>query len=120
MCVFKVLPMSMHRAPSFPLPVEERGRPGEPRSEKFARPAQTFADSSKEGDFSGCSRAARSSGSRFHPHRTNFMILRARQFDFTFPRPTLLMGVLNVTPDSFSDGGKFFSEQAAVAHALEL
>jgi len=33
---------------------------------------------------------------------------------------TLVMGVLNVTPDSFSDGGKFFDADAAVARALEL
>jgi dihydropteroate synthase len=31
-----------------------------------------------------------------------------------------LMGVLNVTPDSFSDGGLFFAGEAAVAHALEM
>lgn len=30
------------------------------------------------------------------------------------------MGVVNVTPDSFSDGGKFLATGAAVAHALEL
>jgi len=30
------------------------------------------------------------------------------------------MGVVNVTPDSFSDGGKYFETNAAVAHALEL
>ena len=30
------------------------------------------------------------------------------------------MGVVNVTPDSFSDGGKFLNERAAVRHALEL
>jgi len=30
------------------------------------------------------------------------------------------MGIVNVTPDSFSDGGKFLSTDAAVAHALEL
>ncbi len=30
------------------------------------------------------------------------------------------MGVINVTPDSFSDGGKFFNPAQAVAHALEL
>jgi dihydropteroate synthase len=30
------------------------------------------------------------------------------------------MGILNVTPDSFSDGGKFFSKSAAVAHGEEL
>jgi dihydropteroate synthase len=33
---------------------------------------------------------------------------------------TLVMGVLNITPDSFSDGGKFFSPESAVAHALEM
>ena len=48
------------------------------------------------------------------------MILRARQFTFTFPRPALLMGVVNVTPDSFSDGGVFFEAGAAVKRALEL
>ena len=33
---------------------------------------------------------------------------------------TLVMGVLNVTPDSFSDGGKFLDRDRAVEHALEL
>ena len=33
---------------------------------------------------------------------------------------TLVMGVVNVTPDSFSDGGKFFCQDKAVAHALRL
>jgi dihydropteroate synthase len=33
---------------------------------------------------------------------------------------TLIMGVLNVTPDSFSDGGKFLDLRKAVQHALEL
>src|SRR6185503_11253335 len=32
----------------------------------------------------------------------------------------LIMGVVNVTPDSFSDGGKWFDHGAAVAHGLEL
>jgi len=48
------------------------------------------------------------------------VILRARQFEFTFPRPALVMGIVNVTPDSFSDGGKCLEPGAAVAHALEL
>jgi len=48
------------------------------------------------------------------------MIFRARQFEFVFPRPALVMGVVNVTPDSFSDGGKFLDPAAAIAHALEL
>lgn len=33
---------------------------------------------------------------------------------------TAIMGILNVTPDSFSDGGQYFSTDAAVAHALKL
>lgn len=32
----------------------------------------------------------------------------------------MIMGVLNVTPDSFSDGGKFFDPALAVSHALEM
>jgi dihydropteroate synthase len=35
-------------------------------------------------------------------------------------RRPLVMGVLNVTPDSFSDGGRFASEEAAVAYAQEM
>ena len=35
-------------------------------------------------------------------------------------RRTLLMGVLNVTPDSFSDGGKFLETSEAVEHALRM
>jgi dihydropteroate synthase len=48
------------------------------------------------------------------------MLWTARQHQWTFPRPTLLMGIVNVTPDSFSDGGRFFSPDAAVERALEL
>ncbi len=33
---------------------------------------------------------------------------------------TLLMGILNITPDSFSDGGKYFSADKAMAHAEQL
>ena len=48
------------------------------------------------------------------------MLLRARQFEFACPRPALLMGVVNVTPDSFYDGGRHATTEAAVAHALQL
>lgn len=37
-----------------------------------------------------------------------------------FSDRTYVMGVLNVTPDSFSDGGRFFDRQKALAHALEM
>ncbi len=33
---------------------------------------------------------------------------------------TLIMGVLNVTPDSFSDGGHYLDPEAAIAHALDM
>jgi len=33
---------------------------------------------------------------------------------------TLVMGILNVTPDSFSDGGEFFSVDSAIAHAEQM
>jgi dihydropteroate synthase len=48
------------------------------------------------------------------------MLLRARTFEFAFPRPVLVMGILNVTPDSFSDGGDFQEPSAAIDHALRL
>ncbi|HEX4604874.1 MAG TPA: dihydropteroate synthase, partial [Candidatus Angelobacter sp.] len=44
--------------------------------------------------------------------------LRTRALELG-PR-TLVMGILNVTPDSFSDGGKFLARDHAVAHALKM
>ena len=44
---------------------------------------------------------------------------RVRGRTLALDRP-LVMGILNVTPDSFSDGGRFFSEDAAVAHAERM
>ena len=38
----------------------------------------------------------------------------------TLPPAPVVMGVLNVTPDSFSDGGRYDSLDAAVAHGIEL
>jgi dihydropteroate synthase len=35
-------------------------------------------------------------------------------------RHGMIMGVLNVTPDSFSDGGEFFSAEKAIAHGLQM
>ncbi|MDI6831543.1 MAG: dihydropteroate synthase [Actinomycetota bacterium] len=44
--------------------------------------------------------------------------LGGREYDLD--RRTLVMGVVNVTPDSFSDGGLFHDPRAAVEHALRL
>jgi dihydropteroate synthase len=40
-----------------------------------------------------------------------------RKFDFKY---AYTMGILNVTPDSFSDGGQFIDKDTAVIHALEM
>jgi len=40
-----------------------------------------------------------------------------RKFDFKY---AYTMGILNVTPDSFSDGGQFIDKDKAVIHALEM
>jgi dihydropteroate synthase len=45
--------------------------------------------------------------------------LRCGRFELNLERP-LVMGVLNVTPDSFSDGGRFLDRDAAVAHARRM
>ena len=34
-------------------------------------------------------------------------------------KQSLIMGILNVTPDSFSDGGQYFDKNVAVEHALD-
>jgi dihydropteroate synthase len=41
-------------------------------------------------------------------------------YSMDFSRRTYLMGVLNVTPDSFSDGGRFFKKSAAVRRAIQM
>src|SRR5690348_17354187 len=41
----------------------------------------------------------------------------SHQLDLTIP---VVMGVLNVTPDSFSDGGKYLDAQRAIDHAHEM
>ena len=46
-------------------------------------------------------------------------VLRCGGFLLPLDRP-LLMGVVNITPDSFSDGGQFLDPQAAIAHGRRL
>ncbi len=43
-----------------------------------------------------------------------------KNYNLDFSKKTYVMGILNVTPDSFSDGGKFFIEQSAVKQALRM
>ncbi len=53
---------------------------------------------------------------RYRPGRTGDLLSRL----VSGSEPPLIMGILNVTPDSFSDGGKFATEEAAVARGREL
>jgi len=48
------------------------------------------------------------------------MIWKTRSRTLDLSHAAKIMGILNVTPDSFSDGGKFFGLDAAVSHASEL
>ncbi len=48
------------------------------------------------------------------------MLWRCRDRSFDLSERTLVMGIVNVTPDSFSDGGRFLAPEAAIAHARRL
>ena len=57
-------------------------------------------------------------GSRSFKRHSFLWRLRTRTLELG--PSTLVMGILNVTPDSFSDGGKFLARDHAVAHALKM
>lgn len=48
------------------------------------------------------------------------LVWRCRTRTFFCGARTLVAGILNVTPDSFSDGGDFFDPRRAVEHAIEM
>jgi dihydropteroate synthase len=48
------------------------------------------------------------------------LVWRAGPHELDCSSRTLVMGVINVTPDSFSDGGRYLDHEAAVAHGLDL
>ncbi|MBA2876730.1 dihydropteroate synthase [Thermaerobacillus caldiproteolyticus] len=50
---------------------------------------------------------------------TSFVI-RCGSYELDLQRKTMVMGILNVTPDSFSDGGRFNAIDRAVEHAKKL
>ena len=51
--------------------------------------------------------------------RENYAVWRCGEHEISLARPRI-MGILNVTPDSFSDGGKNFDADAAIARGLEM
>jgi len=46
-------------------------------------------------------------------------LFQCGRYHFSLAQP-LVMGIVNVTPDSFSDGGQFFSAERAIEHGLKL
>ncbi len=50
----------------------------------------------------------------------NPLFLRFRKKSYDLSQRTLIMGALNVTPDSFSDGGHFFDREKAIEEGLRL
>jgi len=61
----------------------------------------------------------------FTPFLSNFAVMPIRQWKLAhrslpYGERTLVMGVLNITPDSFSDGGKFYAPESAVEHARKM
>ena len=56
----------------------------------------------------------------FNKDRKLIQILKCRNKEIELGRRTLIMGILNVTPDSFSDGGQHQSVSEAVKHAKKM
>ncbi len=52
--------------------------------------------------------------------KSNSMTFKLGRREYDLAERTYIMGVLNVTPDSFSDGGKYLDCDRAVTHALEI
>jgi dihydropteroate synthase len=50
----------------------------------------------------------------------NEYVLKTCRRKITLGRKTMVMGILNVTPDSFSDSGLFYSPQKAIEHGLRM
>ena len=46
--------------------------------------------------------------------------LKTNRREIQLGKKTLIMGILNVTPDSFSDGGFFYSQQKAIEHGVQM
>jgi len=53
-------------------------------------------------------------------HRRKLFRIKLPSRTLVLGRRTLIMGVLNITPDSFSDGNKFYNEEHAMQHALQM
>ncbi len=53
-------------------------------------------------------------------HENETFVLKAGKFDLRLGNRVLVMGILNITPDSFSDGGLYYGSDEAVNRALQM
>jgi len=51
--------------------------------------------------------------------KTHYAI-RCKQKKYLLGKQTLLMGILNITPDSFYDGGQYFGKESAIDHGIRM
>jgi dihydropteroate synthase len=52
--------------------------------------------------------------------KSNPTVIKTKKNSIVFDGKTYIMGILNVTPDSFSDGGKFYDYSSAVKRGIEI
>ncbi len=53
-------------------------------------------------------------------HVRDSFVLKTSRREITLGRRTLIMGILNVTPDSFSDGNRYFEQKKAIERGLQM
>ncbi len=68
----------------------------------------------------GAARRLRAALARFDASPRALVLADGRRLDLSGRKGPLLMGIVNVTPDSFSDGGRHFDARAAIDHARRL
>jgi dihydropteroate synthase len=56
----------------------------------------------------------------FRMHTTVNYSIKCGPYQLDFSKKTYIMGILNATPDSFSDGGKYINIEHAIEHAQEM
>lgn len=56
----------------------------------------------------------------FFPEKNTVPSWKLRQTELDFGGLPIIMGILNITPDSFSDGGRFTKKKQAVEHAIKM
>src|SRR5690606_10117002 len=97
-----------------------RGRRGRDRRVDHARPRRGGADDDRHAAVQHPRRRPRPGGPRRGMTAAPVPAPPAEVLGVPWPGRCLVMGILNVTPDSFSDGGDHLAPESAIARGLEL